>query len=454
MITGDSVAPFGDRLAPGAVCVYATALQNSRSLQPQMDALKNPYAMRIAYFTNIYPAVSHTFIRREICALETLGISIVRFAIKPGPDLVDDEDKAEMARTRFLVGASTVELLRCCGTTLLTQPLAAISAIRQALRLGWRSEAGVLRHLAYVVEAAMLAQWCRRDGLEHIHVHFGTNAAAIALLAKEFGDISYSFTAHGPDEFEKAPLLSLGKKLDRATFAVCVSSFGRSQYMRWSPPGLWSKIAVVHCGLDRAFFDRPVLPPPANMRLVCVGRLDARKAQLLLVAAARRLLEEGTRCEIVIVGDGTMRPIIEEAIRQAGVQEMVILIGSASGDRVKAEIEAARALVLPSFSENMPVVLMEAMALGRPVISTYIAGIPELVKPGKTGWLVPAGDEVALTQAMREALAAPVERLAMMGEAARCHILDQHEALKEAKKLKHLLEQSRHSVSAAVSRSR
>ena len=205
---------------------------------------------------------------------------------------------------------------------------------------------------------------------------------------------------------------------------------------------LWSKIAVVHCGLDRAFFDRPILAPPANARLVCVGRLDERKAQILLVAAARRLLEEGTRCEIVLVGDGEMRPIIEEAIRQAGLRRTVTLIGWGSGDRVKAEIEAARALILPSFSENMPVVLMEAMALGRPVISTYIAGIPELVEPGKTGWLVPAGDEVALTQAMREALTAPVAQLAAMGEAARRHILDQHEAFKEAKKLKHLLEQT------------
>lgn len=398
--------------------------------------------MRIAYFTNRYPAVSHTFIRREIFALEALGISIVRFAVKPGSDLVDDEDRAEATRTRFLLRIGIAELLHCCGTTLLKQPLAVISALGQAFRLSRRSESGILRHLAYVVEAAVLAKWCRREGVQHVHVHFGTNATTIALLAKEFSDISYSFTAHGPDEFEKAPLLSIDKKLDRATFAVCVSSFGRSQFMRWSPPDLWSKIAVVHCGLDRAFFDRPILAPPANARLVCVGRLDERKAQILLVAAARRLLEEGTRCEIVLVGDGEMRPIIEEAIRQAGLRRTVTLIGWGSGDRVKAEIEAARALILPSFSENMPVVLMEAMALGRPVISTYIAGIPELVEPGKTGWLVPAGDEVALTQAMREALTAPVAQLAAMGEAARRHILDQHEAFKEAKKLKHLLEQT------------
>jgi glycosyltransferase involved in cell wall biosynthesis len=398
--------------------------------------------MRIAYFTNRYPAVSHTFIRREIRALESLGISVLRFALRSGADLVDDEDKSEAKQTRFVLKANLSELFRCCVTALLTQPLTIISVIRQALLMGWHSESGVVRHLAYVVEAAVLADWCRRDGIQHIHAHFGTNSAAVAMLSNQFCGIPYSFTAHGPDEFEMAPLLSLGEKLARAEFVVCVSSFGRSQYMRWSPPDLWQKIAVVHCGVDQAFFERPVDPPPASPRLVCVGRLDERKAQILLVAAASRLLEEGTRCEIVLAGDGEMRPNIEEAIRRAGLQESFTITGWVSGERVKAELQAARAMVLPSFSENMPVAIMEAMALGRPVISTYVAGIPELVKPGKTGWLVPAGDEVALAEAMREVLAAPVAQLAAMGIAGRRHILDQHDIHKEAKKLKRLLERS------------
>jgi colanic acid/amylovoran biosynthesis glycosyltransferase len=398
--------------------------------------------MRIAYFTNRYPAVSHTFIRREIRALEDLGVSVHRFALRPGADLVDEEDKSEAKQTRFVLKAGLGELFRCCVTVLLGRPLAVISAIRQALLMGWHSESGVARHLAYVAEAAVLADWCRRDGIQHIHAHFGTNPAAVALLTKQLCGIPYSFTAHGPDEFEKAPLLSLDKKLAHAEFAVCVSSFGRSQFMRWSPPNLWQKIAVVHCGLDRAFFERPVDPPPPSPRLVCVGRLDERKAQILLVAAASQLVEEGTRCEIVLAGDGEMRPNIEEAIRRAGLQESFTITGWVSGERVKAELDAARAMVLPSFSENLPVAIMEAMALCRPVISTYVAGIPELIEPGKTGWLVPAGDEVALAGAMREALIAPAAQLAAMGAAGRRHILDQHDALKEAEKLKCLLERS------------
>jgi glycosyltransferase involved in cell wall biosynthesis len=139
-----------------------------------------------------------------------------------------------------------------------------------------------------------------------------------------------------------------------------------------------------------------------------------------------------------------MRPFIEEEIRRAGLEREVSLIGWVSGERVREEMAGARSLLLPSFCENLPVVIMEALALGRPVISTYVAGIPELVEHGSTGWLVPAGDEMALSQAMRECLEAPVERLARMGAAGRARVVDQHDSFKEAVKLKQLFEQHIH----------
>lgn len=423
--------------------------------------------MRIGYFTNQYPGGSHTFIRREIRAMEALGVDVVRFALRPinpanpvgepdarrghvrfaifaaeagRPGFVDDQDKVEAAKTHFILQANPIEFFRCCARTVIKRPLATISVIREAVQMGRRSDVGVLRHLLYVLEAVVLGDWCQSEGVQHLHAHFGTNSAAIAMFASRLSGIPYSFTAHGSEEFIKAPLLSLDRKLDYATVAVCVSSFGRSQLMRWSPPDYWHKIAVVHCGLDSTFLQKPVEAPSSRPRLVCVGRLDENKGQLVLVAAARRLLEQGVPCEIVLVGNGTMRRDVENAIRQAELENSIKITGWVTGDRVTAEIEAARALVLPSFTENMPVVIMEAMARGRPIISTYIGGIPELVQVGKTGWLVPAGDDVALAQAMREALTAPVAQLAEMGAAGRRHILEHHDALKEAEKLKHLLD--------------
>jgi colanic acid/amylovoran biosynthesis glycosyltransferase len=396
--------------------------------------------VRIAYFTNTYPAVSHTFIRREIKAMEALGVTVLRYAARPGQNLIDPEDRAEERHTHYVVRASVVEIVRCCFGLVLTRSLAAVQAIRQAIKMGWRSDRGILRHLFYVGEGAVLANWCRRHAIQHIHAHFGTNSAAIAMFAHQFSGIPYSFTAHGSEEFEKAPLLSLDTKVKHASFVVCVSFFGRGQLMRWTPPELWPKVAVIHCGLDAKLFDACVRPPPATPRFVCVGRLDEHKAQIVLVEAVRQLRDAAIHCKIVLVGDGDMRPDVENAIRRAGLEREITITGWVSGERVREEIAAARALILPSVSENLPVVIMEAFALGRPVISTYVAGIPELVQPGLTGWLVPASDEVALAQAMREALAASVEQLATMGAAGRLRVVERHDSLKEAAKLKSLFE--------------
>jgi colanic acid/amylovoran biosynthesis glycosyltransferase len=397
--------------------------------------------VRIAYFINQYPAISHTFIRREIRALEGLGVTVVRYALRPSPGmLVDIEDDIEIERTKYIQNCGAAKLLFVCLIASLSQPRAIFRMIKSAMKLGWRSDRGMLRHFVYSVEATVLADWCRRDGIEHVHAHFGTNSAAIAMLAQCLSGITYSFTVHGPEEFEKASLLSLDKKLSHAAFAVCVSSYGKSQLMYWTRPEYWEKIAVVHCGLDRSFLNFSTQEPSIAPRFVCVGRLSEQKGQLVLVAAARRLHEQGHDFEVVLVGDGHMRGELENAIRGARLERHITITGSVSGERVRAEISSARAVVLPSFAEGLPVVLMEAMALSRPVIATYIAGIPELVQDGRNGWLVPAGDEVALAEAMREALTAPVDKLMRMGAAGRVLVLQRHDVVAEATKLKCLFE--------------
>ena len=399
--------------------------------------------MQIAYFTNQYPAVSHTFIRREILALEKLGLAITRYALRPAPeDLVDPVDKTEERKTKLVLRAGAAAIFRCFVVTIFKQPFKLAQVFRLAAKMGWHSDRGILRHFAYAVEATVLASWCRRDGIDHLHAHFGTNPAAVAMFASQLSGIPYSFTAHGSEEFEKAPLLSLDEKLKRSTFAVCVSSFGKSQLMRWSSPDQWKKIEVIHSGVDASFLETPFQTPTSNPRFVCIGRFVSVKAHLILISALSQLRHMGIHCEIILVGDGPLRSLIEGAVRHAQLERQVIFAGWGTGDRVKAEILAARALVLPSFSENMPVVIMEAMALGRPVISTYIAGIPELVQPGQTGWLVPASDQGALAEAMRQGLTASPAALERMGQEARRHVIEHHDSFKEATKLLQLFERS------------
>ena len=304
--------------------------------------------------------------------------------------------------------------------------------------MGYRAERPLPVHFAYLAEACRVEPWLRAADVRHVHAHFGTNSAEVAMLVHELGGPPWSFTVHGPTEFEKPRFIGLAEKIRRSAFVVAVSSFGRSQLYRFVEHQQWPKIKVVHCGLDADFLAARERPPSAVKRLVCVGRLCEQKGQLLLIEAASRLAEQGIDFELVLAGDGEMRGDIEAMITQHRLQKHVRITGWISTSQVRDEILAARALVLPSFAEGLPVVLMEAMALRRPVISTYVAGIPELINPGEHGWLVPAGDVEALTQTIRACLEASSELLARMGHAAHERVLAQHDVDKEAKRLSEL----------------
>jgi glycosyltransferase involved in cell wall biosynthesis len=257
----------------------------------------------------------------------------------------------------------------------------------------------------------------------------------VAALAHALGGPSFSFTVHGPEEFDRPDAISLGDKIARSAFVVAVSSFGRSQLYRWCRATDWPKLQVVRCGVDDAFLGAGPLPPVAEPRLVCVGRLAEQKGQLVLLDAAARLAAQGIDFQLVLAGDGPMRPQIDAAIAAKGLGTRVRVTGWLSNDAVRTEIAAARLFVLPSFAEGLPVVLMEALALGRPAITTYVAGIPELVRDGVNGWLVPAGDPVALADAIASALRVEPARLTDMGQAGAAAVRAAHDARREAAKL-------------------
>lgn len=383
--------------------------------------------MKIAYLMNIYPMTSTTFIRREILALERQGIEIFRIALRGwDSDAVDEQDRAECKRTRYVLRAGALPLLLALANMLLTRPVRLMRAICLAWRMGQHADRPVLVHFVYLTEACLIEPWLRKAGVQHLHTHFGTNSAEVAMLVHLLGGPNWSFTVHGPEEFDKAQFIGLGEKIRRCAFVVAVSSYGRSQLYRWIGPQHWSKVQVVHCGLEKEYFARPVIPVPAVRRLVCVGRLCEQKGQLLLIEATRRLVARGVDFELVLAGDGEMRCAIDRLLRHYNLQDRVRTTGWISGLRVQEEILSARALVLPSFAEGLPVVIMEAMALRRLVISTFVGGIPELVRTGEHGWLVPAGDLEALMHAIQACLDTPDDVLNRMGEAAHQRVLARH----------------------------
>jgi colanic acid/amylovoran biosynthesis glycosyltransferase len=398
---------------------------------------------RIAYFINQYPMVTHGFIRREILALERQGFEILRIALRGWDgELVDEVDRQERTRTRYVLQEGLSVLLWAMLGTLLKAPGRFFAALGLAIRMGWRAERPLPYHLAYLAEACRLLPWLKSFDAMHVHAHFGTNSAEVVMLAHALGGPSYSFTVHGPTEFDKPQFLGIGEKVRRSAFVVAISSYGRSQLYRWVEHTHWPKVKVVHCGVEPAFYEGAPVPPAAAPRLVCVGRLVEQKGQLLLIEAAGRLAAKGIIFELVLVGGGEMRAEVEALIAKLALGKRVRMTGSISTDQLREEILLARGLVLPSFAEGLPGVIMEAMALRRPVLTTYVAGIPELVRPGENGWLFPAGSIDELTAAIEDCLSRSAEELRIMGEAAHARVLERHSVDIQAAKLAELFRDS------------
>jgi glycosyltransferase involved in cell wall biosynthesis len=304
-----------------------------------------------------------------------------------------------------------------------------------ALTMSKKAEKSLPYHVVYFLEACKIFKWLHGHDSKHLHAHFGTNSAEIVMLASELTGIPYSFTVHGPEEFDKPQALHLNKKIKYAKFVAAISSFGRSQLYRWADYKDWEKIKVVHCGLEPAFYDVPASVMPIKNSMVCVGRICEQKGQLLLIEAVKKLHDAGVDFNLTLAGDGEMRTEVESLIVKYGFSKKISITGWISSEKVRQLILNAQVMVLPSFAEGLPVVIMEAMSLRRPVISTYIAGIPELIKNGENGWLCEAGNIDALADTIQQALETPKKQTQMMCDLAYKRAVARHCIDTEASKL-------------------
>ena len=208
--------------------------------------------MQIAYLINTYPKPSHTFIRREIAALEVLGWQVHRFAMRSDRTaLVDPVDFIEDDKTEHVLEIGGKNLLRSSLGWMIKHPKQALAGLAMAIRCGSQGKSGgpgtggVPRHLIYLLEAAHVARRAHELGVAHIHAHFGTNSATVAMLTEALGGPGFSFTVHGPEEFDAPRAFSFPEKIARARFTVAISSYCRSQLFRWSQIPEWSKIKEV-----------------------------------------------------------------------------------------------------------------------------------------------------------------------------------------------------------------
>ena len=359
--------------------------------------------MRIGYLVSEYPALSHTFIRREIEELRLKGLVIDTFSIKLPlqANLISEQDHAAFDETFYLFRASILVALTAHGLTLAKRPMAYARMLRTALLHRPPGLHSLYMSLIYFAGAAVLARELERRGIDHLHNHFANSAAIVGMLAAQLLDLPWSFTLHGVSETDYPAGLLLGAKIEVASFVACVSYFGRAQALRTVAPKYWPKLFVSHCGIRMrdlpAHKERPVGAP---VRMICVARLSPEKAHSGLLQAFARFRDQGGKGELVLVGDGPDHAAVEQIIRDLGLEENVHLIGRLNEQDTLVEIAASDVLVISSLMEGLPVVLIEAMALGLPVIASHVAGIPELVEPNRNGLLFPPTDWDALADCM------------------------------------------------------
>jgi glycosyltransferase involved in cell wall biosynthesis len=394
---------------------------------------------RLAYLTSQYPAASHTFIRREVEAMRELGRSIDMFSVRPpnANDTASEKDSAEALQTFYILKQTLVVILAAHAVLLFSRPGRYLKTFGLALSHRAPGIRGLFLGIAHFAEGVLLARELRKRGTTHLHNHFANSAATVGLLASRILGIRWSFTMHGISETDYPAGLMLGRKIEAADFVACVSWFGRAQGMRLVGTNHWDKMHVVRCGLP---FNRFPLKGPSDAEartIICVGRLSPEKGQAGLLRAFANLRSKHPELSLRFVGEGPDRDALAALANELGVSNSLTFVGRLPEEDTLAEIARANLLVLPSFMEGLPIVLMEAMAVGVPVVASRVAGIPELVEDDETGLL--------FTPSNWDELTACIERLLCdrtlcdtLAERAKTKIQSEFDARRSANELVNL----------------
>lgn len=400
----------------------------------------------VLYLVPWYPAISHTFILREVQALRRLGRRVTTASIHRArpEDLQTHADREAHATTYALSPPRLRDHLEAHWQALRFRRRSYASTLASALRSGPTEPAVKIRSVLYFCEAVVTWWHSRRSGTRHIHGVFAGPAADAARLAARLGgeDWTWSFAAHGTDMLQ-VPRASLAAKIRSAGFVTVSSDFGRSQLMMLVGQEHWSKIHVVHCGLDMKEYDG--IPHPASehdIHLITVGRLEREKGHALLLDALAILeRDRNLRVGLTVIGDGSEMAALRAQAERLGIADRVRFLGRVGQGQIRDHYARADAFCLSSLGEGVPVVLMEAMAMRMPVIAPRIMGIPELVEDGVSGLLVTPGRPDALADAIAT-LAAVRNRWLAMGQAGRARVSEQFEIAACARHLDSILDRS------------
>jgi glycosyltransferase involved in cell wall biosynthesis len=397
--------------------------------------------LRVAYMTGEYPRATDTFIQREVAALRAQDVHVETFSVRRPHEreTVGPEQQAERAGTCYLIPACPLDLLKSHASLLRASPSRYFEAFTLALRVRPPGFKALMLQLAYFAEAGLVARRLHAHQLGHLHNHFSNSSCSVAMLAARLAGVTFSFTMHGPAEFFEPRYWRIDEKVRRALFVCCISHFCRSQAMVFAPQDKWDRLHIVHCGVDPRAFGPPVRHEGTGRRLLFVGRLAAVKGLPVLLETLASLRADRPDVVLTIAGDGPDRARLEGQARELGIASNVRFLGYQSQAQVRELLmRETDVFAMASFAEGVPVVLMEAMAAGVPVVATRIAGVPELVEDGISGFLVPPGNCEALAERISALLDDPALRQ-RFGRAGRAEVEAEFNAATEARRLCQIL---------------
>lgn len=377
----------------------------------------------IAYVMSRFPKLTETFILFELLAVERMGQRVELYPLLRHREPVSHPEALELSRRARYQPFLSPAILRSQLYFLRHRPRAYLGALATLVRSTLGSANYLIGGLAIFPKVAHMARLMAADGVAHVHCHFANHPAAAGFLIRRLTGIPYSFVAHGSDLHVDRHMLR--EKVMEATFVVAISEDNANEVVAECGDWARARIRVVHCGVDTARLrpragDRPAGP----LRIACVGTLHEVKGQAILVEACRILRDAAVDVRCRFVGDGPDEAALRARIAAAGLSDRVTLEGRLTQDEVVNVLTSADLLVAPSVPtrdgrrEGIPVVLMEAMSCGLPVVASRLSGIPELVEDGICGLLVPPGDAAAVAAAVRRLADDPDLRTGM-GRAAR-----------------------------------
>jgi glycosyltransferase involved in cell wall biosynthesis len=380
---------------------------------------------KIAYIMSRFPHLPETFILREMNEMGQFGWDIALYPlIRQEQSVIHDEARPWLDKAQplpfFSAGVLAANL-----RTLFKKPGRYLSLWGQAIAQNLSSPNLLIRAIALLPKAVYAAELMQAEGIQHIHAHYATHPALVAWAIKQLTGISYSVTVHAHDIFVRTAMLDT--KMREATFVAAISNFNRD-YLG-DKVGQWvkDKIFIVHCGIQPEKYTAKPRQWQAGERfeLITIGSLQPYKGQKVLVEACALLRDKGVPFRCQVIGSGEEKENLEQQIAQHHLQNEVLLLGGKKQSEVAELLATAHCYLQPSIitpsgkMEGIPVALMEAMAGELPVLASALSGIPELVRPGETGYLVPPAEAQALADMIEKIYHEPAEaaRLAANGRA-------------------------------------